>query len=295
MNLKFSIVIPTYNRAHLIRGSILSVLAQSYSNWELIIVDDGSTDHTKVVVDKFVSDRVKYVYVENGERGRARNIGIENSSGNYVTFLDSDDQFFVFFLQNAYDFISSINKPVMVSLAYEIKEVGGKVLNRMSFGDTILNRRLLNRNILSCIGVFLQREIAMQYPFCENRNFAGTEDWLLWLKLSARYPIYHLSEISASLIQHEERSVLTFNEQSYKHRINILEEELMKDKVFMNKYSQKTVQKITGHMYTYTALHAILNNHKTKGLKYFLKGILLSPSEILTRRTLGIIKHLIVS
>jgi glycosyltransferase involved in cell wall biosynthesis len=293
--LKFSIIIPTYNRAHLVRNSILSVLAQTYSNWELIIVDDGSTDHTKDVVMEFISARVRYVYVQNGERGRARNIGTTNSSGDYVTFLDSDDQLLPAFLQRAYDLIVSKKKPAIVSLAYEIKETSGRVLNRMSFGDTILNRRLLNGNILSCIGVFLQREIAIQYPFCENRNFSGTEDWLLWLKLSARYPIYHLSEISASLIQHEERSVLTFNEQSFKHRINILEEELMKDKIFINKYSQKTVQKITGHMYTYTALHAILDKHKTIGLKYFLKGILLSPSEILTRRTLGIIKHLIVS
>ena len=89
----FSIIIPTYNRAHMIDVAIQSVLDQTSSNWELIIVDDGSTDDTKEVVEQFNDPRIKYVYQENQERSAARNRGILVSNGEWICFLDSDDEF----------------------------------------------------------------------------------------------------------------------------------------------------------------------------------------------------------
>src|SRR5690554_3150909 len=90
-NILFSVIIPTYNRASLITKTIESVIDQSYQNFEIIVVDDGSTDNTKEVVKLIMDPRLKYFYVENGERGRARNIGTFHAEGKYVTFLDSDD------------------------------------------------------------------------------------------------------------------------------------------------------------------------------------------------------------
>jgi len=73
----FSIIIPTYNRAHLISKSIKSVLNQTYSNWELILVDDGSEDNTEEIVNSFGDNRIKYFYKKNEERSIARNYGID--------------------------------------------------------------------------------------------------------------------------------------------------------------------------------------------------------------------------
>ncbi len=88
----FSIIIPTHNRASFLPKAIDSVLEQSISNWELIVVDDGSTDNTAEVVKEFLSDnRIKYHYQENSERGAARNKGIALSSGDFLTFMDSDE------------------------------------------------------------------------------------------------------------------------------------------------------------------------------------------------------------
>ena len=89
--MKFSIIIPTYNRAAFLSKAIESVLSQTYTDWELIIIDDGSTDNTKEVVSQYIDARIKYVYQDNAERCVARNNGIEHASGDYVCFLDSDD------------------------------------------------------------------------------------------------------------------------------------------------------------------------------------------------------------
>jgi glycosyltransferase involved in cell wall biosynthesis len=85
-----SVVIPTYNSAAFLRGAIQSVLSQTYSDFEVIVVDDGSTDNTESVAHSF-GDRVSYVKQENKGAGAARNHGIKRSQGKYVAFLDSDD------------------------------------------------------------------------------------------------------------------------------------------------------------------------------------------------------------
>lgn len=87
-----SIVLPTFNRATLIGETIQSVLNQTYQNWELLIVDDGSTDDTRSEIAKMNDHRIKYFFIEHtGVIGRVRNIGINKANGDVVAFLDSDD------------------------------------------------------------------------------------------------------------------------------------------------------------------------------------------------------------
>lgn len=88
---KFSVIIPTYNRARLISKAIESVLCQTYDDFELIIVDDGSQDNTKEVIEKIKDDRLVYIYKSNGGQNSALNVGIRASRGEIISFLDSDD------------------------------------------------------------------------------------------------------------------------------------------------------------------------------------------------------------
>ena len=95
LNIKISVIIPTYNRGNLIRNSITSVLNQSYKNLEVIIVDDGSTDNTSSEINKIKDDRVRYIKLpENTGGSNARNIGIKNAVGKFISFQDSDDIFY---------------------------------------------------------------------------------------------------------------------------------------------------------------------------------------------------------
>ena len=87
----FTVVIPSYNRGHIIVWAIESVLNQSYSDFEIIVVDDGSTDNTKEVVSQYMDSRINYFFQENSGVSAARNTGSKLAKGDYLVFLDSDD------------------------------------------------------------------------------------------------------------------------------------------------------------------------------------------------------------
>jgi len=92
---EISVVLPTFNRANLVSRAIKSVLAQSHKHLELIIIDDGSDDHTKEVVDSFTDPRIRYMHHGKNRGGAAaRNTGIKAATGDYIAFLDSDDEWF---------------------------------------------------------------------------------------------------------------------------------------------------------------------------------------------------------
>jgi len=90
---KISVIVPCYNQGYFLGETVRSILSQSYTNWECIIVDDGSTDDTKKIANDFVrrDKRFTYLYKTNGGLSSARNAGIERVSGNWVQFLDADD------------------------------------------------------------------------------------------------------------------------------------------------------------------------------------------------------------
>ena len=87
----FTIIIPTVNRSAKLKNAVLSVVNQSYDSWELLVIDDGSTDDTEQIVNGFSDTRIKYLYQKNSGRSAARNRGIINAKGKFVLFLDDDD------------------------------------------------------------------------------------------------------------------------------------------------------------------------------------------------------------
>lgn len=110
----FSVIIPTFNRATILPRAVKSIMNQSFSDWELIIVDDGSKDNTKEIAQVFLNDcRVKYVLQENQGVCAARNLGSENSKGNYIAFLDSDDYVSESWLIDFYNEIQKSNADIV--------------------------------------------------------------------------------------------------------------------------------------------------------------------------------------
>src|SRR5690606_10638879 len=108
-----SIIIPTYNRAHLISETLDSVLAQTYTNWECIVVDDGSSDNTDELLRTYCDkdDRFKYFHRPDTHRpggNGARNYGLDNAKGDYITFLDSDDYIAHYAIEDKLKYANSI-------------------------------------------------------------------------------------------------------------------------------------------------------------------------------------------
>lgn len=293
----FSIIIPTYNRAHLISDTLNSVKNQSFTDFELIIVDDGSTDNTRIVVENYISNnQLKnwHFYSKiNGERGAARNFGLNKAIGKWITFLDSDDLFYPNHLYLASNFISKHKDVNVFHSAYEFRNQKNELIRKVVYpNNNNLNQAILNGNVFSCFGMFLKSDVFNELCFEENRNLSGSEDWLLWLKVSARYKIYFQSQISGCMIQHDERSVLNFIDDQLLSRTNLLVAQLNHDEFFFNKYGRTVIRKIHGHMFTYSALHLLLSSNKSKAIKLFFKGLRLSPSELLKIRTLAFLKYL---
>jgi glycosyltransferase involved in cell wall biosynthesis len=86
-----SVIIPCYNRAHIVRDTIDSLLAQTYRTFEALVIDDGSTDHTREVMSRYTDSRIRYFYRANGGLSAARNSGLDAAKGEFIAFLDSDD------------------------------------------------------------------------------------------------------------------------------------------------------------------------------------------------------------
>ena len=286
----FSIIIPTYNRANFIRKTIESVLNQTFTDFELIIIDDGSTDNTKEVITSIKDNRIRYYKKKNEERGIARNFGVKKSKGKYINFVDSDDILYNNHLQTAFDIIQNHNFPIF-NLDYDVKNTKGENINYNKTNKLphVLNKKLLKGNIISINALIIIRKIFNEFSFYEDRLFIGGEDWLLWLKISSKYDIYFINEKTSAFYIHENRSVLNFNETSFKYRTQILVNELYKDDLFIKKYGKRAIKNIHAHMLSYTSLHAALAKQKKLAVKYLIKAILKNPKEIFTKRFVSIL------
>jgi len=120
----FSIIIPTYNRASLLGNAVESVLRQSFPYWELLIIDDGSTDATLDSLQPYLTDaRVRYYWQPRRERSAARNRGIDLARGRYCCFLDSDDQYLPRHLQTLHELALETRAPLLRS-QYEVRRAG---------------------------------------------------------------------------------------------------------------------------------------------------------------------------
>jgi teichuronic acid biosynthesis glycosyltransferase TuaG len=207
-----SIIMPAYNAEKYIAASIESVLAQTFSDWELIVVDDGSTDSTATVVQEFATSdpRVRYIFQENGRLGKARNTGISNSTGRLIAFLDSDDLWLPTKLEVQTRAMAENNADVVYSKSYVFSDENiddetqtltssaGK-FSGPDFFDSLIRYPqipvltvLFKRSALDRVGLFE-----------EGKAYHGCEDYDLWLRLArAGLVFYGMPDILARYRRH---------------------------------------------------------------------------------------------
>ncbi len=184
-----SVIIPTFNRAHCIREAIHSVLIQSYPDFEIIVVDDGSTDDTETIVRSYESN-VSYVYQENRGPSAARNSGIQRARGTYLCFLDSDDLWLKNKLKAQMELIRR-SPEVKVCYTDEIWIRNGVRVNQRKIHRKYsgwIFRNCLPLCIISPSSVLLHREV-FDIIGLFDENLMVCEDYDLWLRVSCRFPI----------------------------------------------------------------------------------------------------------
>lgn len=201
--MKFSVIIPTYNRSEQLREALNSLVEQLFDDFEVIVCDDGSTDDTKEVVEIYSTKlNLKYHYEENwGGPARPRNLGIKFAEGEWVCFLDSDDQWYPYKLQK----IAKITEKNDIDLVCHLfdntlnKKIGfyKKNLFFSFYEDLLVNgNRIVNSSI--CVRKSLIPEIS------EDRNLIGVEDYNMLLDIAKKTSkIYCLKEVLGSYSIHE--------------------------------------------------------------------------------------------
>ncbi|RZK39338.1 MAG: glycosyltransferase family 2 protein [Pedobacter sp.] len=177
-----SIITPCYNSAGFITPTIQSVLDQTYTNWELIIVDDKSTDDTCLVVDEFAKkyQNIKLIRLQqNAGVSNARNHGLDEAKGKYIAFLDSDDLWFKEKLEKQVAFMEEQGM-AMSFCAYErIDEAGETISRKITVPVTVSYRELLSHNVIIFSTSLTLKSVIGDLRFKK----LGHEDWIFWLDL----------------------------------------------------------------------------------------------------------------
>jgi glycosyltransferase involved in cell wall biosynthesis len=200
---KVSVIIPTYNRADLLPEAIDSVLAQTWKEMEIIVVDDGSTDRTEETVRRY-DDRVRYFYKENGGPSSARNMGIKEARGAYVAFLDSDDVWEPEKLRIQMDFMRE--HPEIKFVCTDSSLIGPRKsrerkLRKDSMGH--LFPILYSNSFIRTSTALMVKECFQEIGYFDER-YRSVEDYDVWLRVAKRFPIAYLNQPLVRYRKHED-------------------------------------------------------------------------------------------
>jgi glycosyltransferase involved in cell wall biosynthesis len=185
-----SVIIPTYNRGWIIKEAIDSILAQDYTEFELIVVDDGSTDHTSDVLDSY-GDDIKVLFQKNKGVSAARNRGIAEASGKFIAFLDSDDLWLPQKLTVQIEFFNQ-TPDALICQTEEVWIRNGLRVNpkkRHKKPSGMIFNPSLELCLVSPSAVMIRRSLFGRVGKFDE-TLPACEDYDLWLRISCRFPVH---------------------------------------------------------------------------------------------------------
>ena len=277
LNPFFSIIIPSFNRGSFLTSTILSVKNQKFINWELIIVDDGSTDDTKEVVNEFLNDnRIKYFYQDNSERSAARNKGISVSLGDFICFMDSDN---IMDSERLNILYKSLKNNMFLEAVYYTDIIYFSPNNNNTFikygnhfSTPVEINELINK-IIATPQLCISKKVLSEFKFDERISIG--EDLELLFRIVQKYPLLYLeNNVTITEINHENRSV-SFRSKSSIKQLRTLKIMFSKNHP-ANKVDKSLKNKLLSEVY-YNASVDYFKNFKTKALKFILLSLWKDP------------------
>jgi teichuronic acid biosynthesis glycosyltransferase TuaG len=212
-----SVIMPAYNAEQYITESIESVVAQTYTQWELLIVDDGSTDGTKKIIESYCKQdgRIKYFRQPNSKQGKARNLALANATGAYVAFLDADDVWLPQKLSVQLEEIINKDVDLVFSDACVFtRQLSDSTLvmqagKGMFKGDEAL-KNFLEQNKIPILTVLMKTEILRSVNgFSEITSIQNVEDYHLWIRLLMHHKsLYGSGHVLAGYREHASSSTI---------------------------------------------------------------------------------------
>ena len=242
-----SVIIPTFNRAHVLGKCIDSVLNQSYQNLEVIIIDDGSTDNTKSVLSHY-KDHIKVIYQNNSGVSSARNTGVANANGKYIAFLDSDDSWHKDKLKIQLEKFENNNIALMACNAELVDITGNKTI---LYDDSIPEFSILEFFDVYChpyLGI--PNVVLLKDVFDEmngfNEELKTAEDIDLFLRVALKYNVGLVNNILTEI--HVSNDSISAGMDSYIDNIFVLEQ-LQSNNRLKFKGKEQLVNKVMSKLY----------------------------------------------
>lgn len=270
-----SVIIPAYNRAFIIGQTIDSVLQQTYGNYEIIVVDDGSTDNTYEALKPYW-DKIRYEYKENGGIASARNRGLELAQGEYIAFLDSDDfwkpeklekQMQCFANQPEYGLVATRCVTNTVDRDFNTIEVN-KI--RRSGKSGWIYKDLFFRNFIRTSSVVIKNE-CFQKVGRFDEGLPRCEEIDMWLRISKKYPVGFINDI-LTIYTRRPKEIRHDNIEGRKIWVRVLEKNYDPDLIPKALYKKRMAR-----IYTHIAENALKNGNKKEGRKALHHTLSLSP------------------
>lgn len=275
----FSIIVPTFNRETLIAKALRSVLDQSCEDWELIVIDDGSTDETYQVIQGFADDRIKYHFQANKGKSGARNTGIRLSTGLYICFLDSDDYYLSEHLVLLKRAIKQNEGIAAVFRTGMYSEGGGR-----EHWTPLYHPRLkihpihfFCQHMVGTNTLCIHRDILTFHQFDERFHFF--QDTHLLLRILSQYPLFQIEEYTCVYRIHPNRSSYSLYQSSYpweliSNNVNaILDVFEGYPRLFDNLLSETLKREMVSRKYMDHAAESLVAGYFNISLKCFRKAI----------------------
>ena len=264
----FSIVIPSYNHAKYIDKCIKSILNQDFKYWEIILVDNNSTDNTDEVLKKYTDNRIKIFKINNdGVIAKSRNFGIKNAKYEWIAFLDSDDSWESNKLELCFKKINE-NKDVDIlyhdmKIRYEKKSYFlPKKLRSKNLTKPVINKLLTYGNVIALSSTVVRKEIIIKAGYSStDKNKVGACDYALWLRIAKLTENFiHLPAFLGTYYKHssnvsnKDMSDVTLNVVTpYLHILDRKEKNL----VFSKVYYVKSKFKFLNNSFKYTDFNSM--------------------------------------
>lgn len=259
--------------------TINSVLSQTYKNFEVIVVDDGSTDNTQEVVRQIKDERLKYIYQDNAERSAARNNGIMRAKGQYICFLDSDDWYEPVHLETLYAEIQKQDNSKGLFFTHcfhfqnKVKHIPPIPLLQQNALDYLLNHPVIPGRV--CV----HTDILKEFKFRED--IVIVEDQVLWVTIASKYPVFQIPIYTVVYHLHEDNSINIKNN-CYKPRLDGLRKLFVQRNVTIL-IPSKTKRELISNCYYGIAKYYAFKQNYILMFSNVLKSILRNPFHVHTK------------
>ncbi len=278
-NVYFSIIIPTYNRQDLIIKCIKNIKNQSFTNWECIIVNDGSTDSTKEHVTFEIKNdsRFKLINQKNSERAIARNNGAKHAVGKYFIFLDSDDYFGSNHLEDLHERIIKNGEfeGMYFCNGYTVKNNTKEIIHKQHINNKEINSTFFLKNAIVPARVCIHNTIFNYLQF--DTRAIIVEDTILWIEILDKFPVKFLPIDSVYYLVHETNSVnINFNN-AYLQRLNGLKI-LFEEKEIGKKIPRRLKKNLLNRCFLGIYDYYLLKSNHLLAFSWLLKSLLYYPN-----------------